>query len=97
MSLGILLFGKVLVGRTFQNCCVVIQGMKRNAFLLLKRQGQEEAEHKTHAEEAFYEFKNKCLNKAFFIRPDKYISTITKAQNFESIYYLIDEFKIKLD
>ena len=39
----------------------------------------------------------KCLNKAFFIRPDKYIATITKAQNFESIYYLIDEFKIKLD
>ncbi len=40
---------------------------------------------------------NKCLNKAFFIRPDKYIATITKANNLESIYYLIDEFKIKLD
>ena len=40
---------------------------------------------------------NKCLNKAFFIRPDKYIATITKAHNLESIYYLIDEYKIKLD
>ena len=37
------------------------------------------------------------LNKAFFIRPDKYIATITRADNYESIYDLIDEFKIKLD
>ena len=40
---------------------------------------------------------NRQLNKAFFIRPDKYIATITRADNYNSIYDLIDEFKIKLD
>ena len=40
---------------------------------------------------------NRHLNKAFFIRPDKYIATITSAYNYDSIYDLMDEFKIKLD
>ena len=40
---------------------------------------------------------NRQLNKAFFIRPDKYIATITGADNYNSIYDLMDEFKIKLD
>ena len=40
---------------------------------------------------------NRQLNKAFFIRPDKYIATITRADNYNIIYDLIDEFKIKLD
>jgi len=58
----IVLFGKVLISNnknqsTFHNCCVVVNNMQRNVFLLLKKQGLAEDEHKKEAEDAFDEFK----------------------------------------
>ncbi|CAD7939831.1 unnamed protein product [Amoebophrya sp. A25] len=60
----VVLFGKVMQGARPANCAVVVNGMKRNVFLLLKKQGLSEEEHKKEAELAFQEFCETQLKKA---------------------------------